>query len=232
MAGYVEDRREDLSWLLAEHDRLVDEPPGEDRDAELAQIQRWLCRTTGMPSLSGAIDAARRLVRRDVTFIAPVKAPLPSSRSSNDDRSSTAQQGSRKGGGSSRPAGKRRRRPSSSSARTTGEGAPAPKLSDRSVNRALRLLAELDSLGSSHGRRRPKLTEKQQRDAERIRGEVLEVTGFSTVDGVRRAVSSYLAQRDGTRRYVPTKSYVETASERSLPRPKIVFGGSPGSGRT
>lgn len=45
-------RRDDVGYLVAMYDALVEQAAGEARDTDLAQVQRWLCRVTGMSSLS------------------------------------------------------------------------------------------------------------------------------------------------------------------------------------
>jgi hypothetical protein len=38
-----ESRRDDISWLVASYDQLVEPLSSEDRDADLALVQKWLC---------------------------------------------------------------------------------------------------------------------------------------------------------------------------------------------
>lgn len=66
-----ESRRDDIGWLVATYDQLIDQPESEQRNHDLAVVQRWLCRVTGMSTISAATAAARRLAHHGVAFIAP-----------------------------------------------------------------------------------------------------------------------------------------------------------------
>ena len=67
-----ESRRDDIGWLIATYDQLVDQSTSAQREEDLAVVQRWLRRVTGMPTISAALDAARRLTRHGSPFVAPV----------------------------------------------------------------------------------------------------------------------------------------------------------------
>jgi len=81
-----ESRRDDIGWLVATYDQLVEQASSEQRERDLALVQRWLCRVTGLPTVSAAIAAARRLTHHEITFLAPVVPPQPAvSRSRRTD---------------------------------------------------------------------------------------------------------------------------------------------------
>lgn len=101
---------------------------------------------------------------------------------------------------------------------------PAPRLTENTAFEAERLLAELDSLSTP---RPPTSSEHQQVSA--LRRRILDVTGFPSISAVRAAVRSYMARLEATRKRPPTKKYA--AEPRTHERIRVVYGGSPGSGR-
>ncbi|SFQ28468.1 hypothetical protein [Amycolatopsis rubida] len=226
-------RRDDVMWLVATYDVLAGQPESAERDEDLAQVQRWLCRVTGMNSLSAAADAARRLTRHQVSFIAPVQLPpppgcrlpvVPAQRGESPPRQS-------------RSPGRHRRAPEpreddhptiSGRRRQPEPSGVVPRLDDETASRAEELLAEFDSWHRS----RRKLTAGQQRRVDTLRDTVLDLTGFATIDTARAAVRGYLKRRDGARHFVPTKGYAQDdgGPPRPLPPVTIVRGGAPGSG--
>ena len=109
-----ERRRDDIGWLIATYDQLVDQATSEQREEELALVQRWLRRVTGMPTISAALDAARRLTRHGSAFVAAV---VPEQ----------ARPGDRQPG-----------------ARRSGRRRVVPALTDETAAELERLLAELD----------------------------------------------------------------------------------------
>lgn len=197
-----ERRRDDIMWLVNTYDELIGKPVSPARDADLATVQKWLCRVTGMSTISGATDAARRLTRHNVSFIA---------RDASQDLSrAPLKPGDQNAKPASAPIGRK----------------VAPAFDDNKAATVEKLLAELNSLRG----RSPTTREKAK--TQQLRRKILELTGFSTLDGVRQALRTFLKRRDGKRKFVPTKTYARYDAPRS-PRPRVTFvqGGSPGSGR-
>lgn len=180
-----------------EYELLVTHEPSPERDEDLATIQRWLCRITGMPRIASAVDAARKLTRNQVPFTGPTGSERTNARSKNKPRN-------------------------------RGNGSVAPALDDDTADTAERLLAELDSKTSRKG---TVPTARENAERNKLRTQILELTGFSTIKGVRAAVRNYLTRRDGKRKYIPTKEYARLSQEKAPPPITIVRGGSPGGGR-
>lgn len=196
MTQYDDSRRDDMVWLVNEYDRLVTQEPSPERDEDLATIQRWLCRITGMPRIASAVDAARKLTRNRVPFTGPTGSERATSSTKNNPRKPV-------------------------------NGSVAPALDDDTADTAERLLAELDS----KTRKGTGPTTREKAERRRLRRQILELTGFSTIDGVRAAVRNYLTRRDGKHKYIPTKEYARLSHEKAPPPITVVRGGSPGGGR-
>ncbi|ATY17004.1 hypothetical protein CU254_41175 (plasmid) [Amycolatopsis sp. AA4] len=226
-------RRDDVMWLVATYDVLVGQPESAERNEDLAKVQRWLCRVTGMNSLSAAVDAARRLTRHQVSFIAPVQLPPPP----GAGRQVVPPPRGESPPLQPRSPGRRRRvpepreddRPAVPGRRRHPEpSGVVPRLDDETAFRAEALLKEFDSW---HRRRRT-LTAGQQRKVDTLRDTILDLTGFATIGAARAAVQGYIKRRDGARHFVPTKGYAQDdgGPPRPLPPVQIVRGGAPGSG--
>lgn len=230
-----ESRRDDISWLVATYDGLVSQTEGTTRDADLEQVQRWLCRVTGLSSLSAAVAAARRLTRHEISFITPVRLAFTDMRL--EDAATPQDSAPQPRNNISKPARSRvptARREEPARDLSTQEdrrrrsddcpaGTPAPPLTDRVAARLEQLFDELDRLP---GRR----TTAQKARAERLRRLICEVSGHSRIETARTALRAFLTRRDGVRRFVPTKSYAEGPA-RKPPPITVVRGGSPGGGR-
>jgi|GEM_PF-6658877 len=219
-----ESRRDDVMWLANTYDALLDAPASEERDADLARVQKWMCRVTGMSTVSGALAAVRRLTRHEVAFIAPVRLPRPSipvpgaeGTARRDEPPGPPPRRLRRAPSVSEPISPRRRRGAKTNV--------VPPLDDVTAFEAEKLLDELDR----SARRGLTAAERVERDA--LRETILALTGFTTLDAARAAVHGYIARREGRRRYVPTKAYAQDGQpRRTLPPVTIVRGGAPGSG--
>lgn len=99
-----------------------------------------------------------------------------------------------------------------------------PRLTEETAFEAERLLAELDRLSMP----RPPTSAEHQQVSE-LRRRILDQTGFPSISAVRAAVRSYMARLEGTRSKPPTKRYA--AEPRQHEPIRVVYGGSPGSGR-
>lgn len=208
-----ESRRDDIGWLVAQYDDLVAQPASDERDAALEQVQRWLCRVTGLSSLSAAVAAARRLTHHEISFITPVALPIPEARLQPQPQPQPEPQ---------RAADGRRHRPRQQP--DSEQTVTAPPLNDEVAAKLEKLLGELDGL--PYGR---DLTTAEQAQVTRLRREICELTGLSRVKTARTALRNFLTRRDGARRFVPTKPYAQGPS-RTPPPITVVLGGSPGGG--
>jgi hypothetical protein len=170
-----------------------------------------------MNTMSAAIDAARRLTRHQISFIAPVVLPGDLGATGSIDRNQRIESLPERGGHiPSRRGNPRPRR---------GDGRVAPPLDDETAFEAEKLLDELNSLRRA---RKPTTAEKQRLDT--LNRRILELTGFSAIGAVRAAVRSYVTRRDGARKFIPTKPYAQGPA-RTPPPITIVRGGAPGGGK-
>jgi hypothetical protein len=78
-----------------------------------------------------------------------------------------------------------------------------------------KLLSQFDELP------RRARTAAEETQAERLRQRICELTELSRVEIARKALRTFLARRDGARRFVPTKPYAE-GSTRRLPPIRVV----------
>ncbi|MBP2338208.1 hypothetical protein JOF41_004386 [Saccharothrix coeruleofusca] len=242
-----ESRRDDIGWLVATYDSLVQEAAGGTRDVDLAQVQRWLRRVTGLSSLSAAVEAARRLTRHEISFIAPVTLPVPNApRKESVGRQQASERQERVQRRTPRPkqvslpppdaprkksiGRQQAAEPQERDQKRTSRPKPnrtraviAPPLNDDVAARLEKLFGQLDGLPQ---RTR---TAAEEAEAERLRQQITKLTGLSRVETARKALRTFLTRRDGVRRFVPTKPYAE-GSTRKPPYIKVVLGGSPGGG--
>uniref|UniRef100_UPI003F49059A hypothetical protein n=1 Tax=Actinokineospora sp. CA-119265 TaxID=3239890 RepID=UPI003F49059A len=224
-----------MGWLVAVYDDLVGQEAGAVRDAELEQVQRWLYKATGLPSLSGAVAAARRLTRHAISSVAPVSLPSPKAvaharqeavrlhkeaEEAARIRRKQARRQRRKPGTVRTPLAGRQRVPRPQ----PGASGVVPALDDQAAAELDSLLGRLDALP-----RRSRIAREEQQ-AESLRQRIQDLTGFTQVDGARAALRNYLVRRDGARRFIPTKPYAEGPA-RTPPPIQVVRGGSPGGGR-
>lgn len=231
-----ESRRDDISWLVATYDGLVSQPVGADRDTDLELVQRWLCRVTGLSSLSAAVAAARSLTRHEISFITPVRLahtdmrrdeptpdPVPRPRDSATRSPRARVPATRHDEPARHPSVQPPSEDRDQRSDDRPASSPAPAMTDPVAARLEQLFDELDRLPRNRAA-------AQKARAERLRGLICEVSGHTRVETARKALRAFVTRRDGARRFVPTKPYADGPA-RKPPPITVVRGGSPGGGR-